>query len=137
MKTTFDANMIMVELLNKAKVNEAISGDIYVDGSRPLNSKHEDIVVNVVALQADSLPQSASSNINIYVPDKVIKIGVKNQQVANIIRLKEITDIIMGVIRSTIVPGLSITPVSQTIMEESTLKQHFSNIRLSWNIQVD
>lgn len=137
MKTTFDANAIMVELLNNAKVNETFSGEIYVDGSRPLNSKHEDIVVNVVALQADALPQAATSNINIYVPDKVVKIDGKNQPVADIARLKEITDTILGVIRSTTIPGLSITPISQTILEESTLKQHYSNIRINWNIQTD
>lgn len=137
MKTTFDANAIMVELLNNAKVNETFSGEIYVDGSRPLNSKHEDIVVNVVALQADALPQAATSNINIYVPDKVVKIDGKNQPVADIARLKEITDTILGVIRSTTIPGLSITPISQTILEEPTLKQHYSNIRINWNIQTD
>ena len=137
MKTTFDANAIMVELLNNAKVNETFSGEIYVDGSRPLNSKHEDIVVNVVALQADALPQAATSNINIYVPDKVVKIDGKNQPVADIARLKEITDTILDVLRSTTIPGLSITPISQTILEESTLKQHYSNIRINWNIQTD
>ena len=46
-----------------------VSGKVYKD-QRPLNSEKEDIIVAVIARDADSQVQRATANVNIYVADK-------------------------------------------------------------------
>lgn len=48
---------------------EAVTGKVYKD-QRPLNSEVEDIVIAVIARDADSQMQRATANVNIYVADR-------------------------------------------------------------------
>lgn len=137
MKTSFDTDSILYGVLNVPSVRNAISGGIYVGDTRPDDPDAEDIAINTVTMTSDCLPQLATSNVNIYVPDTEKTIGGKSQSVANRIRLKAITERVMSALRGARVEGLKIIPESQTVMAETSIRQHFVNIRISWNIQTD
>jgi hypothetical protein len=135
MKQTFDTEAILFSLLKNSSVKSSISGGIYVGDDRPDDSTDEDIVVNSIDLTQDYLPQTGSSNVNIYVPDARVKIGGKQQLQANRIRLKVLSEKTMEVLRGANVAGLKLTPTSQRILAEPDAKQHYANIRIDWNIQ--
>ena len=134
MKLTYDTDSILFGLLkNDPAIVAAISGAIYV-GHRPLNSEKEDIVINTIALSQDYLPQLGTSNINIHVPDMTVKISGVDQQVENRNRLKTISQIVLSSLRDANIQGLKYLVESQTILNEPEIRQHYSNIRISWNI---
>jgi hypothetical protein len=135
MKTTFDTDSILYSLLRDSPVSTAINGGIYVGDDRPEDSEKEDIVVNSIDLTQDYLPQIGTSNVNIYVSDKNVKIRGKQQLQADRIRLKSLSEMAMEVLRGANITGLKLILGSQTILEEPSVKQHFVNIRIDWNIQ--
>jgi len=135
MRTTFDTDAILFSLLRESPVNTAISGGIYVGDDRPDDSEKEDIVVNSIDLTQDYLPQIGTSNVNIFVPDKKVKIGGKQQLQANRTRLKELSAMAIETLRGANITGLKLILGSQTVLEEPSVKQHFVNIRIDWNIQ--
>lgn len=132
MKTSFDTDGILFGILNS---KTSINGGCYVRDERPDNSVKEDIVVNTIDLTQDFLPQIGTSNINIFVNDtsKTIR-GVK-QVSANGTRLKALTNEVLELLKSAKIDGLIVSPSVMTIMAEPTVKQHFVNIRVNWNIQ--
>lgn len=136
MKTTFETDGIIFSLLKQSDVNTTINGGIYVGDGRPEGSMKEDIVINSITLAQDYLPQYGSSNVNIYVPDKSIRIDDKEQLQADRRRLKELSDIVIAALRKANIEGLKIIITAQTVLEESQIKQHFVNIRIDWNIQI-
>lgn len=135
MMTSFDIEQIVYNLLINSEVKQAISGGIYYQDDRPDDSHKEDIVINTISMTQEHLPQLATSNINIYVPDKALRIDGKEQRKPNRERLSTLTALVLKVIRASRVTGLAITPEAQTIIQEASTKQHFCNIRLAWNIQ--
>jgi hypothetical protein len=137
MKTTFDTDSILFSLLCESPVSTAISGGIYVGDDRPDDSGKEDIVVNSIDLTQDYLPQIGTSNVNIYVPDKNVKIGGKQQLQASRTRLKELSEMAIETIRGARIAGLKIILGSQTVLDEPGVKQHFVNVRIDWNIQTN
>lgn len=137
MKTTFDTDTFLFSLLRESPVSAAINGGIYVGDDRPDDSIKEDIVVNSIDLTQDYLPQIGTSNVNIYVPDKSVKIGGKQQLQANRTRLKALSEKAIAVLRGANITGLKIILESQTILAEPSVNQHFVNIRINWNIQTN
>lgn len=134
MKTVFDINGILFRLL---KDGTSINGGVYVEDDRPDNSVREDIVVNSIKLEQDALPQIGTSNINIYVPDKEVKIAGRMQLQADRPRLKAITDEVLAIVRTERIEGLKIITTDHALMNEPNIRQHYSNIRVDWNIQID
>lgn len=137
MKTTFDTEAILFDLLSKSPLKNAISGGIYVGDTRPADSVDEDIVANTLAMTQDFLPQVAVSNVNIYVADTQKTIKGKKQLQANRVRLKALSAMAMTVIRGANIKGLKLIPESQNLLAEKDINQHFINIRVAWNIQTD
>lgn len=137
MKTTFDTDAILFSLLRDSSVKAAISGGIYVGDDRPDDSKEEDIVVNSIDLTQDYMPQIGTSNVNIYVSDSPRRINGKQQLQANRTRLRALSAMVTEVLRGANVTGLKLIPGSQTILAEPSVKQHFVNIRVDWNIQTN
>lgn len=134
MKQTFDTDSIMFSLLNSnQELKAAITGGVY-SVQRPLNSVKEDVVVNTITLTQDSEPQAGVSNINVHVPDKPVTIAGVQQTVVNSARLKAISEIVLTVVREARIEGLKFMPESQTVIQESEIKQHYCNIRIIWNI---
>lgn len=134
MKTIFDTDGILFALLDGKTSNK---GGCYVGDDRPENSSEEDIVINTIDLAQDTLPQIGTSNINIYTADTSKKIKGKIQVSANRTRLKALANEVLAIVRKANVGGLTITPGNMTIMYEPSTKQHFINIRIDWNIQID
>ena len=137
MKQTFDTDSILYGILKDSPLKNAISGGFYVGDDRPDDSQDEDVVVNSIHLTQDFHPQIGTSNVNIYVPDNIVEIKGKQQLKSNRVRLKALSEMAMTALRSAKVPGLLFTIESQTTLAESSIKQHFVNIRISWNIQTD
>ncbi len=137
MKTSFDTDGILFRLLKDSPLKNAISGGIYVGDDRPMDSEDEDIVVNTIAVTQDYLPQVATSNVNIYVSDTNKQIKGKRQLQANRTRLKALAEKTMLVLRNANITGLKLIPESQVILAEPSIKQHYVNIRINWNIQTD
>jgi hypothetical protein len=137
MKTTFDTDTFLFSLLRESPVSAAITGGIYVGDDRPDDSTKEDIVVNSIDLNQDYMPQVGTSNVNIFVPDKVVTIGGKQQLKANRTRLKELSNMTIETLRNANITGLKIILESQTILAEPSVNQHFVNIRINWNIQTN
>lgn len=137
MKQTFDLDAIIYGLLNVPSITGFISGEVYVGDDRPDDSVCEDIVVNSVDLAQDYLPQLGTSNVNVFVPDKPRLIKGKQQFKACRQRMKSITQKVITELRKAVVPGLKFTIDAQTVLNESEIKQHYVNIRISWNIQIE
>jgi hypothetical protein len=137
MKTTFETDTLLFSLLRESPVSAAINGGIYVGDDRPDDSVKEDIVVNSIDLTQDYLPQIGTSNVNIFVPDKVVTIGGKQQLKANRTRLKELSNMTIETLRNANITGLKLILVNQTILAEPSVNQHFVNIRINWNIQTN
>lgn len=137
MKTSFDTEAILFDLLSKSPLNNAIGGGIYVGDTRPEDSTDEDVVVNTITLTQDFLPQIATSNVNIYVSDTNKTIKGKKQLQANRTRLKALSEKAMDVLRNARITGLKLIPISQVVLAESSIKQHYVNIRIDWNIQTN
>lgn len=134
MKQTFDTDEILFGILNgSTAITSAITGGVY-NGERPLNSLKEDVVVNTITLSQDSDPQIGTSNVNIHVPDKVVTIAGVQQTIENKARLKTLSVAVLDTIRNAKVKGLTMIVEFQTTIAEPETKQHFSNIRISWNI---
>lgn len=134
MKTPFDTDAILFGLLDG---KTSIKGGCYVGDDRPEDSTDEDIVVNTIDLPQDSLPQIGTSNINIYTKDTSKKIKGKMQVSANRTRLKALADEATAIVRNANIKGLKAIVSNMVIMNEPTTKQHFANIRIDWNIQID
>lgn len=137
MKQTFDLDAIIYGLLNVPSITGFINGEVYVGDDRPDDSTCEDIVVNSIDLSQDYLPQLGTSNVNVYVPDKPMRIKGKSQYKACRQRMKSITQKVVSELKKAVVPGLKFTIDAQTVLNESEIKQHYVNIRISWNIQTD
>lgn len=138
MKTSFDIDKIVFELLSSSKeLKNAIKGGIYYQNDRPDGSTDEDVVINTITMTQDFLPQIATSNVNIYVADQKRRIKGTEQFKPNHEKLSELTGIVLDVLRGSRIDGLKIVPENQSILQEANVRQHFCNIRIAWNIQTD
>jgi hypothetical protein len=135
MKQIFDTESILYGILSKSPVKNAISGNIYVGDDRPDDSEDEDIVVNSIGLTQEYYPQIGTSNVNIYVKDMPVKIKGKQQMKANRPRLKLLSGDTIEVLRCARVKGMVIVVDWDCVLAEPSIKQHYVNIRVSWNIQ--
>lgn len=137
MKTSFDIDKVVFDLLSNSVVKDAISGGFYFQNDRPDNSTKEDIVISTITMTQDFLPQMATSNVNIYVADQLRRIEKTEQWKPNHKRLSELTKMVVEVLRSSRTDGLKLIPESQSVLQEASIRQHFCNIRIAWNIQVE
>lgn len=126
---------ILFEILNaSAELKAALSGGIYVQGERPDNSGKEDVVINNLLLNHE-VPQTGTSNVNIHVPDKKVSIDGKEQFKADRERIRELTAIVLSVLKSANISGLTFRIVTETVTKESDISEHYNNLRIEWNIQ--
>lgn len=136
MISAFDIDAMMYRLLVDNGVENVISGGIYMQGERPVNSTKEDVILNHISLTMDSVPQTAMTNVNVYVSDINAKVGKHVMSVANRKRLDDIADFIIGVIRGSRMTGVGLKVENMTIVQEESIKQHYVNIRVYWKIAI-
>lgn len=133
MKTSFDTDDILYQILSSnTELKNMVTGGIY-KGERPDSSEKEDIVINTITVTQD-LPQQGASNVNIYVPDMSIKIAGKPQRKANTERLRVLTNKVLNILADASVEGLMFWVTNQSVLKEPDVFQHFSNLRIEWNI---
>ncbi len=138
MKTSFELEQILYRTLNVSVIKNAISGGIYLGDTRPADSENEDITIDTITVSTDTCPQTATSNINVHVPDTDATMSNgKMTKIANRIRLKALTDKVMTQLRNASLTGIKIVPTMMSIMDESSINQHYANVRVDWNIQID
>lgn len=122
----FDANELLINVIDVQELTSLINGSICNDG-RPLNSLKQDIVVNTITITQKFKPQIATSNINIYTQD--LSNGSKN-----ISKMKQISRKVIEILNRTQLHGKSITIEDQGILQEANLKEHYLNLRIKWRI---
>lgn len=133
---SIETDDILFEILNAStELKAELSGGIYVQGERPDDSEDEDIVINCLYLSHD-IPQSGTSNVNIHVPDKKTKIRGKEQRKADRERLRLLTSLVLAVLKSAKVTGLTINVANETVIKEPDISQHYNNLRIDWNIHL-
>jgi len=133
--SSIDTDDMLYKLLRRA-IDEKkieINGVLCQETDRPADSQTEDIVVNTISISHDK-PQDGTSNVNIYVPDKRVKIRGKEQRTTNWARLKEIGDALVDFIEAQNLDDLEMWIESDTTLQELTAAQHYRNIRVKWNI---
>jgi hypothetical protein len=137
MITSFDTDDILFRVLFQSEIlKSAINGGIYPEEERPDNSVKEDITINTITVTRNSLPQSGTSNVNIYVPDSIKKIKGQEQHKINRERLRELTELVISILESANINGLVFYITNQTIIKEQNIYQHYTNLRIDWNIQL-
>jgi hypothetical protein len=137
MITSFDTDDILFQVLSASQeLKAAISGGIYSQNERPDNSEKEDITVNTVTVTRNFTPQTGTSNVNIYVPDCKLNINGQEQRKADRERLREITKLVISILEAANPEGLTFWISSQTAIKEPAAYQHYTNLRIGWNIQL-
>lgn len=122
---------IVQDAVTSGKVK--ISGGVFVQGERPDDSEAEDIVINTITI-TDEKPQTGTSNVNIFATDKKVKIHGREQRKADRERLREIGDALKEHLKAQNVADLEYWIESDTTIKEIEVKQHYRNLRISWNI---
>ncbi len=137
MKTcsSIDTDDILYKLIQAAVASGEvkISGGVFVQGERPDNSEAEDIVINTITITHEK-PQTGTSNVNIYASDKMVKIRGKEQRKADRERLRTIGDALADYLDAQNVADLEYWIESDITIKEIEVKQHYRNLRISWNI---
>ena len=132
MYTKFDTNQLMYNIISDAGIS--ITGKIYIDENRPVNSTLEDIVINTIDV-TNATPQRATSNVLIFVPDIMAKGNKTSVKIANTQRLESLSRQILSLIENATTPsGISLLPSPPNIIAEDTMSQHYAGIRISWVI---
>lgn len=133
--SSIDTDDLLFSLISGA-VKEGkikISGIVCPEDDRPADSQREDIVINTIALSHDK-PQDGTSNVNIYVADKRVKIKGQEQRAANRDRLQVIGDALISFLESVNLPDFEIWIESDIVLKDQTAGQHYRNLRIKWNI---
>lgn len=137
MKTcsTIDTDDMLYKILLRAKEEGAIdnNGVICQETDRPEDSQTEDIVINTIAISHDK-PQDGTSNVNIYVPDRRLKIRGKEQRATDWRRLREIGDALVSFIDAQNLPDFEMWIESDITLPDNATGQHYRNLRIKWNI---
>ena len=133
--SSIDTDDILYKIITEGvKAGEIkISGVVCPQDERPDNSETEDIVINTITVTHDK-PQSGTSNVNIYVSDKKVKIRGREQRKADRERLREIGDAVVGYLEAQNVADLEFWIESDTVVKEQQVYQHYRNLRIGWNI---
>lgn len=133
--SSIDTDDILYKLVQEAITSGKIkiSGGVYVQGERPDDSEAEDIVINTIAVTHEK-PQTGTSNVNIFVSDKKVKIRGREQRKADRERLRTIGDALVAYLDEQNVADLEYWIENDTTIKEIEVKQHYRNLRISWNI---
>lgn len=133
--SSIDTDDILYQLISQAVEDEviAISGGVYPQGERPDDSIKEDIVINTITVTHDK-PQTGTSNVNIYAADKPRRINGKEQYKCDRERLRQIGDALTAYLDEQNVADLEFWIEYDVVIKELEVRQHYRNLRISWNI---
>ncbi len=130
--SSIDTDDILFKLIQEAVASGKVKS-VFVQGERPDDSEAEDIVINTITVTHEK-PQTGTSNVNIYASDKKVKIRGKEQRKADRERLRTIGDALAAYLDAQNVADLEYWIESDITIKEIEVKQHYRNLRISWNI---
>ena len=131
MISTFDIIDILYIKLKTSALKAAVSGGLYKQGERPDNSTKEDIVINCLPTSGSQL-QTATVNVNIYVPDSELTISGKPQFKAKFSRLQALAELAITLLKEVSVDDYHYKIAFQGTLKEESIHQHFINIRIEF-----
>lgn len=112
MKTTFDQDTILYQLLTGSDLAKAISGEVY-KMVRPNGSKAEDVVINTI-LTDTSQVQRGASNVNIYVP----ALQIHKDVLPDTARMGELAALAIALLEDVYKPLYHLWVSNQTTIDE-------------------
>ena len=129
-KTGGEIEKDLYTLIKNSAVKTAITGSLYRQGMRPINSLTEDAVVSFLA-GIDGDIQEGVLNLNIYVPN----IEVSGQKVKNITRCTEL-EVIVNTFIQSLIAGEYVFELDKMIQtfQEAVIEQHFINCRIKFRL---
>lgn len=138
-KTGSEIEQDFYDIIKNSPIASAIKGKVYVDGSRPINSKIEDAVVAFVA-GMDAQIQTGAVNVNIYVPDIdngsgiLVKAGERCNELEKIanqaIRALKPGDYLIYLLNT-----IKTTKVQETDSTAEGISQHCINIKIGFDLK--
>ncbi len=114
-------------------LEEDITGKVCIM-TRDDNSFKEDIVVVPLAITSEFVGQTATTNINIHVPDIRVNIDGVQQLKPNIDRMNELYLLVANLIDDARVEDVSLRIVSHHTLPESSIQSHYVNVVVGWKI---
>ncbi len=137
MITTFDLTDIIYQKIKNSSLASSITGKIYKDQERPLNSTTEDVVINTLGINNLQLQQSVV-NVNVFVPNLAQNYGeLQNQAMPNFPRLKALAAIAITALKNTWSGDYNFDVQQQLLIQDPDTKDHYINIRLDfYNINI-
>lgn len=123
--TDIDIKDELYTWIKDSVVSWGISGSVYKD-QRPLNSDKEDIIIAVIARDADPQIQEAVVNVNIYVPD--IRRG--KEAIENTVRLRGLCLEAATLFEYRHTGDCIVSLSSQEVMKANGIDWHVINNRL-------
>jgi len=128
-KTGNDIEADIFTLVSESALASAIDGGVYRKGTRPLNSKKEDILVAFVG-GIDGQKQEGIVNVNAYVNNIDNNSGAK---VKDIGRCKELEHALQSFIEEAVIENYDMWPDKQIdTYEVQNTEQHCVNLRIAY-----
>lgn len=137
MLTPLEIDKTLFQLLRQSELSAHIKGGIYLDGDRPEADAREAVTIKTIATEVATFPQRATTIVNVYTPDAVVRISGREQTVADRHRLDLLTRLILDAIEAEAHPHLELFTATATPMEERALRQHFASLRIEWYVHFD
>ena len=121
----------LAPLLSKEQGNGVISGDLYPEDCRPLDSKDEDAVIGVGTGFADQI-QSGRVRLNIYVPDIDNGSGRKVKDKGRCEELSRLDSQIVQLLNAADTDYLWKLFQTTATISDPEIEQHFVNVNLQF-----
>lgn len=133
-KTGSQIEADIYEIIRSSSLSAEISGVTYKEGTRPINSVKEDIVVNFLTGVDEDEFQEGFVNVNIYVPD--IDNSGGGILVKDVARCSALEVLILALLESNSLSGDYLLRAAQTIktFKEESIKQHFINCKIKFRL---
>lgn len=121
----------LAPLLSKEQDSELISGDLYPEDCRPLDSKLEDAVIAVGTGYAEQI-QSGRARLNIYVPDIDNGAGRKVKDKTRLETLSRLDSQIVALLNAADTDYRWSLFQNTATIADPAIEQHFVNVNLQF-----
>lgn len=128
MRTNIEVIDLIYQILKP--LEEGLSGGIYKI-QRPANSNKEDIVINSLILASGDI-QKGTFNINIHVPDLLIRFKNQTQNQPDLKRLKELNKLVKSKIDEIYNEDYNLFVLWENTLKDIDAKNHYINIRIQF-----
>lgn len=122
----------LAPLLSKEQGTGIISGDLYPEDCRPLDSELEDAVI-AVSSGYPGQTQSGRARLNIYVPDIDAGLGRKVKDKGRLEELSKFDKVVVNMLNAADTDYLWDMFATTATIADPNIKQHFVNINLEFD----